>query len=115
MLTSQRNARISKRVCSEPRGLAPAGSPTPEMVAGSFKSSYSQTLLRYPINDCCVNSMSTHDWTSELHQNSMRGVGYAALPASLAPSPSMDRGNMLILQSRDRRERYRSENKIPDC
>jgi hypothetical protein len=36
MLASQRNAFRIKRVRSEPRGLAPAGSPTPEMVAGSF-------------------------------------------------------------------------------
>jgi len=36
MLASQRNAKNFKRVCSEPRGLAPAGSPTPEMVAGSL-------------------------------------------------------------------------------
>ena len=36
MLTTQRNAFRIKRVCGEPRGLAPAGSPTPEMVAGSL-------------------------------------------------------------------------------
>jgi hypothetical protein len=36
MLTTQRNAFGIKRVCGEPRGLAPAGSPTPEMVAGSL-------------------------------------------------------------------------------
>lgn len=35
MLPLQRNAPTGA-VCGEPRGLAPAGSPTPEMVAGSL-------------------------------------------------------------------------------
>jgi len=45
---AQRRFKLPQRVYSEPRDLAPAGSPTPEMVAGSLNSSYSQTFLQYP-------------------------------------------------------------------
>ena len=55
MLTTQRNAFRIKRVCGEPRGLAPAGSPTPEMVAGSLNQATAK--LYYDIQ--LANSVST--------------------------------------------------------
>jgi hypothetical protein len=71
MLASQRNALKIKRVRGEPRDLAPAGSPTPEMVAGSFKSSYSQTLLEYPIFSNSVNNVPP---PNEPHQNTTQAA-----------------------------------------
>jgi hypothetical protein len=62
MLTTQRNAFRIKRVCGEPRGLAPAGSPTPEMVAGSLNQATAK--LYYDIQS--ANGVSTRLQT-ELH------------------------------------------------
>jgi len=62
MLTTQRNAFRIKRVCGEPRGLAPAGSPTPEMVAGSLNQATAK--LYYDIQS--ANSVSTGQHT-KLH------------------------------------------------
>jgi hypothetical protein len=65
MLTTQRNAFKIKRVCGEPRGLAPAGSPTPEMVAGSLNQATAK--LYYDIQ--LTNSVSTRLHTRIVRKN----------------------------------------------
>jgi hypothetical protein len=77
MLTTQRNAFRIMRVCGEPRDLAPAGSPTPEMVAGSLN----QATAKLYYDSQSTDSVSTRlqpSYTRIARKNSIENSKHEA-------------------------------------